>query len=88
MVKSEERWHLSKAVDAGHIITTVLIVISIFTYIGSFDKRLAEAELKIVHLKEAQVAQIARSDAKFRELKVDLKEINSKLDRIIERGSR
>lgn len=81
---SSESWHLSKSINVGHIITTVVVVVSAFTYISSFDKRLAETEFKIEYLKEAQKTQVARNDEKFKELKGDIKEVLKRLDRIIE----
>lgn len=82
--RNPEGWHLSKSIDATHLLTTIALVISAFSYVNSFDKRLAESELKISYLKEQQAAQVARTDEKFRDIKSDLKDISKKLDRIIE----
>lgn len=84
--ENRESWHLSKSINVGHLLTTILVVISAFAYINSFDKRLAESELKIIYLKESQQAQVARTDEKFKDIKSDLKDISKKLDRIIGSG--
>lgn len=81
---SSESWHLSKSINVGHIITTVIVVVSTFSYVSAFDKRLAETEFKVEYLKESQQAQINRTDEKFKELRVDIKEVIKKLDRMIE----
>lgn len=81
---SQEQWHLSKSINIGHLITTAMVVISVFAYINSFDKRLTENELEVTHIKEVAKANLTRNDEKYRELKSDLKEINRKLDRLIE----
>lgn len=79
-----ESWHLSKSINIGHILTTIAVVLSAFAYINAFDKRLAETELKVVYLREAQDQQTVRTDEKFRDIKTDLKDISKKLDKIIE----
>lgn len=81
---SKEHWHLSKSINVGHLITTALVVVSIFTYINQFDTRLTGTELEVRHIKEVRQTDIKRSDERYNDLKTDLKEINRKLDRIIE----
>lgn len=80
----KEQWHLSKSISVSHLVATGMMVVSVFAYINSFDKRLTENEIEVSHIKETRIADMKRGDEKYREMKADLKEINRKLDRLIE----
>lgn len=77
-------WHLDKGVSIAHILTTVGLAVGALLYITGQDRRISNLELNYEHLKAARVEDQARADRKFDELKVDLRSINSKLDRLIE----
>lgn len=79
-----EPWHLSRAVNIGHILSTVSLVGVLMWYQAGQDNRLTQAELNIEHLQESRLADQQRTDKKFDEIRAYMLRIESKLDRIIE----
>ena len=79
-----EPWHLSRAVNIGHILSTVGLIGVVMWYQAGQDNRLTEAELNIRHLQEYRIADQQRTDKKFDEIRAYMLRIESKLDRIIE----
>lgn len=85
MVDDRRSWHLEKTVSISHIISTIAIAGSMFVYINKMDTRIALLEQQ--SHQQAQIDQrqdIAQSDA-VREVRENMKAINEKLDRLIER---
>lgn len=82
--RRREHWHLSKSINIGHLLTTFAVVISVFTYVNSFDQRLTKNELDVEHIKETRQADIKRADERYSGIKDDLKDISRKLDRLIQ----
>ncbi|MBU6955751.1 hypothetical protein [Hahella sp. HN01] len=80
-------WHLDKTISVGHLISTLVIAISVITWAGSIDRRVEQNALAVKYLNEEQVQQRQRIDAVRNEIKTDLRAINDKLDRLIERQS-
>ncbi|WP_138436531.1 hypothetical protein [Marinobacter shengliensis] len=81
-------WHVDKGIGVAHILTTVGLALGGIWYIAGQDNRVSQAELNIRHL-EAQMERDRQSiEKKHDELRVDLRLINSKLDRLIETQNR
>lgn len=72
----DNRWHLDKRLNIGHIITTIMLAIAVFTYASGIDKR-------ITVLEESKKYQ----ETTNKQVTEQLKSINDKLDRLIERLS-
>lgn len=79
------QWHLDKTVSISHLITTVSLVVTAIWWAATLDKRMAILEA-------AQAYQVQRNDQiehAMREMasqnRDDIKAINAKLDRIMER---
>lgn len=66
----KEGWRLEKTVNVGHILTTLVIGISLFAWINTIEKRITTLE----------VAERYNSDD-FSEIKASLRRIEDKLDR-------
>lgn len=79
-----KEWHLDKTVSVGHLISTLVIGISVFSWALTLDKRVEQNSTQIQLLKEQQRIEAARVDALRIEIRSDLRDINHKLDRIIE----
>lgn len=76
--RSDYGWHLDKRLNVGHIISTVLLAVAAFTYINKFDQRLSILEATTQARAEYQ-------EQTNRALNNELRGINQKLDRLIER---
>jgi hypothetical protein len=77
-------WHVQKGIDAIHVITTFVFIIGGFWFLAGQDKRISNLELSAQYAQESSVSQQQRTEKKLTELKSNLRDINSKLDRLIE----
>ena len=77
-------WHLDKTISVGHLVSTLVIAISVFSWAATLDKRVEQNSIAIVHLKEQQANEQKRLQELRQEIKQDLRDINQKLDRLIE----
>ena len=89
MTSDHERrvWHLDKTISVGHLLSTVVIAISIFSWASAVDRRVEQNAQAIKYLSKEQTEGQNRLDALRSEIKTDLRAINAKLDRLIERQS-
>ena len=77
-------WHVDKGIGVAHIITTLMLIVTALWYVAGQDKRLAVLESGFVYVQKSITMDQSRTEKKFDELKIDLRMINSKLDRIAE----
>jgi len=78
-------WHLDKTISVGHLLSTVVIAISVFSWASAVDRRVEQNAQAIKYLSKEQTEGQNRLDALRSEIKTDLRSINAKLDRLIER---
>jgi hypothetical protein len=81
---AERGWHFRKEIQVGHLLTTLVIAISVAGYVSAIERRLAmvEQDQKVLHeTDELQRNQHIESE---RLMRVQLDKIDSKLDRMIE----
>ncbi len=81
-------WHLDKTISVGHLVSTVIIAVSVFSWAITLDKRVEQNSLSIAHMKEQQLADQKRLSELRNEIRHDLRDINHKLDRLIENQSK
>jgi hypothetical protein len=84
MSDEQERWHIRKEIQIGHLITTLVVAASVVTYVLKLEQRIALIEYQIaqqVVRDDRQDKAMADSDMHIREA---LDKINDKLDRVIE----
>ena len=88
---SPHGWHLKREIQLGHILSTVVLAASAGLYITKIDQRIAVVEagmaeaVKYQSQRDAQQDEAAtRADALIRD---QLKSIDAKLDRLIERSN-
>lgn len=82
-----QAWHLDKTISVGHLLSTVIIAISVFSWASAVGRRVEQNAQAIKYLSKEQTADQHRLDALRSEIKIDLRNINTKLDRLIERQS-
>ena len=81
-------WHLDKRINVGHFLTTLALAFALFSWANAIDRR-------VVVLEERNV--INDRDHKRNEIAIDrlgllvheeLKQMNTKLDRVVEQNNR
>lgn len=80
------QWHLEKSVSISHIVSTLVIAGTVFAYIGKMDTRIALLEQSNNQQASVDQRQDAERNESFREFRENMKLINDKLDRLIERN--
>ena len=78
-------WHLDKTVSIGHILSTLIIALSIFSWGLAIDKRVEQNSQSIGFLSENQRRVEVHVESTRTEIRQDLSRINQKLDRLVER---
>ena len=78
-------WHLDKTVSVGHIISTLVIAMSVFSWALAIDKRVEQNAQNIKFLTQNHKRLENHVEATRNEIRQDLRAINAKLDRLIER---
>lgn len=95
MQQEPNHWHLSKTVNLGHLIATSLFVLGGLSAYYGVTERLALLEREFINLSSRMVSVLEnqeRTDSiqdrdlvSFRnEVRSDIRQINAKLDRLIE----
>ena len=89
MSDEQNNWHLEKKVSVGHLVTTAMIAVSAMMYVNRMEHRISLLEQR-VELSEAQHRENLnalqhRVESDRQENKAELRDIRSKLDRILER---
>ena len=72
-----ERWHLKKEIQITHVISTVLLMVSVFAYVSKVEQRLTVVETQLIGQRDAMEVR-----------RVQLERMDSKLDRLIERQTK
>jgi len=72
-----ERWHLKKEIQLTHVISTILLIAAIFSYVSKIEQRLTIVETQLMAQRDAAILQRAQ-----------LERMDAKLDRLIERGTK
>lgn len=80
-----KQWHLDKSVSVAHILSTIVLAGSAYGYIANMEKRIALLEQAVQNQHEVDRRQDAERAKLFESLRVDVKEVSAKLDRLIER---
>ena len=81
----KQDWHLEKTVSISHIFTTIAAISAIFILGSKFDTRLALSEQAFVNQHSIDARQDSDALASREIVRQQLRDINTKLDRLIER---
>lgn len=78
-MKEGERWHVSKTINIGHLLTTIGAVAALFIFANKFDQRMTILEVNQHNISVQQERD--RNDNKdlLKEMRVDIKNILEKL---------
>jgi len=80
-------WHLDKKLNVGHIMATIVIAASLFTYINKLENKTNENAFNIKSIKEQRKEDIARAEKQRKEdtqrVEKALDKINIKLDKLL-----
>lgn len=71
----DNKWHMKKEIQLGHLITTFTVAISCVAYINKIEQRVAVMEAQMIAQRDSAIL-----------LRSQLDKINDKLDRLIERS--
>ncbi len=95
-VSMDERWHLSRSVSLGHIVTTLGMIVAAFWYLATTDSRIGAIERDqqylrgtVTRVEQQQKEQGDRLTEQLNLMKVEIKRdiqaVDIKLDKLIER---
>lgn len=79
-------WHVKKEIQIGHIITTITSVVVIVVYLGGIKQDVEVLKAQSVMQRERDDRQDSNLGATIAQMRVQLEKMDSKLDRIIEKG--
>lgn len=87
-LREGEHWSLDKRLNVTHLVATVGIMVALFTWAGKIDTRTSLVEQAQYQAQANQRITDTRQDENRREMflaiKTEMRDINHKLDRIIE----
>ncbi|MCP4064658.1 MAG: hypothetical protein GY740_15605 [Gammaproteobacteria bacterium] len=78
-------WHIDKGIPIAVLVTVVLLAVSIARDQSKQDERLSLVESSVQTLQQARVNDQERTEKTYNELKVDIRRMNEKLDRLLEK---
>ena len=78
-------WHVDKGIPIAVIVTVIVLAVSISRDQSKQDERIALVEGSVQMLKQSRLTERERTEKNLDGLKVDIRSINDKLDRLIER---
>lgn len=84
-VSDRRGWHVDKGIPIAVIVSVIILAVSISRDQSKQDERISLVEGSVQVLQRARLNDQARTEKNFDELKVDIRSMNSKLDRLIER---
>jgi len=79
-------WHINKGIDPGNILLTMLMLAGFFVWSIAQDRRVTTVELGVKAEHEVNLQQDIAAQRMQDQTRADLKAINDKLDRLLERG--
>ncbi|WP_286801389.1 hypothetical protein [Marinobacter sp. UBA2498] len=77
-------WHVDKGIPIAVIISLIVLAVSISRDQSKQDERISLVETSVQMLQQARMIDQERAEKNFDELKMDLRAVSAKLDRLIE----
>lgn len=82
-MEQRKKWRLERSINVGHILTTLALAGAVFGYAVKMDQRLTVLETQVTQQRDID----SKQDRYVSDVRQDLKDINQKLDRLIERAT-
>lgn len=91
-MEQDDHWKWDKHINVAHVLTTMVMVGSVFVWINKTDQRLSLVEERIsssqamsaaLNMSASQQLQLLREE--FRSVREEMVRTNSKLDRFVEK---
>ena len=60
-----QSFHVEKSISIGHILTTIVMLVTAFTYVNDFDKRLSQTEQNIEFMKSQRQEDVKRVEKRL-----------------------
>lgn len=83
-VSDRRGWHIDKGIPIAVLITVVGLAVSISRDQSKQDERISLVESSVHMLQQARINDQERTQKTYDELKVDIRRMNEKLDRLLE----
>ena len=83
-VSDRRGWHIDKGIPIAVLVTVVLLAVSIARDQSKQDERLSLVESSVQTLQQARLNDQERTEKTYNELKVDIRRMNEKLERLLE----
>ncbi|AOY88637.1 hypothetical protein BKP64_10905 [Marinobacter salinus] len=84
MDRDRRGWHIDKGIPIAVLVTVVLLAVSIARDQSKQDERISLVESSVQTLQQARINDQERTQKTYDELKVDIRRMNEKLDRLLE----
>ena len=85
--KKEDRWHIKREFQLGHLITTLVMAASVIMYIGKMEQRIALVEQSIQVQRDRDERQDRAIGEALTSINSHLTKLDDKMDRVL-MGSR
>lgn len=83
-----ERWHIKREFQLSHLITTVVMAVSVILYLGKMEQRIALIEQAVAQQHERDERQDRVTSEGLKSIDARLGKMDDKLDRALERQRR
>ena len=80
----QPHWHLDKRLNVGHILTTIIIAGSMFTWASGMEARMARLSTDVANIKSTQADKDEALRREMSYLRSSIDKLSDKLDRLIE----
>ena len=84
-VSDRRGWHIDKGIPIAVLVSVVLLAVSIARDQSKQDERLSLVESSVQTLQQARINGQERTQKTYDELRVDIRRMNEKLDRLLEK---
>ena len=78
-------WHLKKEFQLGHIVSSLVILVSVVLYVTTIEKRLTVVENNLASQTVRDERQDKTASEAISMVRSDIQGVSAKLDRLIER---
>lgn len=84
--ENRRKWHVDKSINLSSLVSIVFLAVAIVTSVTKLDTRITILEAQAASSAATQRERDGKQDESIAAVREDLKEINRKLDRLIERA--